>query len=104
MSGDYPGRVEYRTKDGIVRAVVTPDPDTAEHDLLAIIADVERVAIDELPAFYTQAGHFVEELFQTPPSEEAQMEISFSYAGYRVTLNRSGDLKLVDVKESMNEF
>lgn len=101
MPEDYPDRVEYETKDGIARAQIEADPNTAEHDLLAIVADMECVAIDELPSFYNEAGHFVEELFETPPSEAAQMEITFSYAGYRVTLNRKGEVKLVYAKRAM---
>ena len=103
MPEDYPDSVEYETKDGSARGQSEPDPDAAEHDLLAIVADLEHVPIDELPSFYREAGHFVAELFETPPSDGSQMEITFSYAGYRVTINRKGDVKLVDVKRTAEE-
>lgn len=100
MVDDSVDRVEYRRKDGIVRAQIRPDPSTAEYQLLAIVADIEGCQIDGLPSLYDEVAHSVEELFETPPSDRAQMEIAFSYAGYRVTLTRAGEMKLVEVKRS----
>lgn len=101
MSEDQPDQSDREPEYGIVRMEIDPDPKTAEHDLLAVIADIEGVAIEELPSLYREVNHFVEQLFDTPPSTDAQMEISFSYAGYRVTLARSGSLKLVPVKDTI---
>jgi hypothetical protein len=97
------GRSDPSEKPHVVRTTIDPDPQTAEHDLLEIIADLEGCAIDELPSFYTEADHFVEILFENPPSPAAQMEITFSYAGYRVTMNWRGDVELVAVKRSIVE-
>lgn len=88
---------------GVVRDHITPDADTAEYDLLEIIATLEGKDIEELPSLYTQVNHFVESLFEDPPSPESQMEIRFSYAGYRITITQSGDVKLVPVKETIEE-
>jgi hypothetical protein len=96
--------IDYRRESGIVRAQVDPNPDTAEHDLLSIIADLEGVDIEALPSLYTEADHFVEMLFKTPPSDGAQMEIAFSYVGYRITISKKGQVRLVDVKASSVEF
>jgi len=40
-------------------------------------------------------------MFKTPPSERAQIEVSFSYAGYRVSIDRHGVVELVPVKKSL---
>jgi len=85
----------------IVRASIEPDPGAAEHDLLELIAESEGKAIEELPPFYDQVDHFVELLFKRPPSPESQMQIAFSYAGYRVTVNQKGEVTLLNVKRSM---
>jgi hypothetical protein len=90
------------TEDGrrIIYRDITPDPDAAEYDLLEIIAEMEGVGMDELPSLYTEVDHFVETLFEDPPSPDAQMEIRFSYAGYRITITQGGRVKLVPVADS----
>lgn len=87
----------------IVCTQISPDPETTEYDLLEIIADLEGKEIEELPSLYTQVDHFVETLFDNPPSPESQMEIKFSYAGYRITIIQTGEVKLVPVKETLDE-
>jgi hypothetical protein len=87
----------------IVRAVVVPDSATAEYDLLAIVAELEGTEIEELPEFYRQVGHFVESLFKNPPAPEAQMQLEFSYAGYRITISQRGEITLMNVKRSMEQ-
>lgn len=88
-------------EDGTVRYVIEPDPDTAEFDLMAGIAEVEDVELDELPSLYTAVDRFVEEVFDQPPAAAAQVKLSFSYAGYRVSVDQTGHIRLVPVKESM---
>jgi|GEM_PF-475983 len=93
--------VDEDSEPDIVRASIEPDPKTAEHDLLELIAESEGVEIEDLPSFYEQVDHFVEMLFKRPPSSESQMQLSFSYAGYRVTVNQKGEVTLLNVKRSM---
>jgi len=85
----------------VVYRRIDPDPETTEYDLLDIVAGLEGVEMDALPSLYTAVDHFVETLYQTPPSREAQMEIQFSYAGYRITMDQTGMVKLVPVKDSV---
>lgn len=87
--------------NGIFQREIDPNPETAEYALLEFIAEREGVAMDELPSLYDHVDHFVEALFEDPPAESAQMEIEFSYAGYRVTLSQEGHVTLVEVKKSM---
>jgi len=92
---------EHADGSGMVRREIAPDPETAEYDLLEILAEVEMCEIEELPALYNEVEHVVETLFRTPPSAAAQMSISFSYAGYRITIDRTGTVQLVDVKDTI---
>lgn len=89
-------------ENGIIKTQITPDPDTAEYELLEYIAEMEGVEIEALPSFYDEIDHFVERLFQQPPSAAAQVEITFSYAGYRIRLDWKGNVTLVDVKRSLH--
>jgi len=87
--------------DGVVRYVIDPNSRTAEFDLLSGIAEVEGVELDELPSLYATVDHFVEGLYDEPPAPAAHVELSFSYAGYRVNVDQAGHVRLVPVKESI---
>ena len=87
----------------VVYADISPTASAAEYDLLEIIAKLEETEIEDLPSLYTQVDHFVETLFENPPAPESQMEIVFSYAGYRITVMQTGTVKLVPVKETTEE-
>jgi hypothetical protein len=91
----------WESDTGIVRRQISTDNDTVEVELLEIVAELEGVAEDELPSMYHELDQVVETLYETPPSTEAQMELSFSYAGYRIRMNQAGDVELVKVKDSI---
>jgi len=86
---------------GTVRRQIPPDPATSEYDLLEILAEEAGTDIETLPPLYNEVEHVVETLFKTPPSADAQMSISFSYAGYRITIDRDGTVRLVSVKDTI---
>jgi hypothetical protein len=87
---------------GIVRRRITADPEDAEVELLAVIAELEGTTEEELPSLYHELDHVIEALFGTPPSPESQLQITFSYAGYRITMDQRGSVELVKVKESLD--
>ena len=101
MSPEESDREELQNGAGIVRRRIDPEPSTAEYDLLEIIAELEDCEIEALPSLYNEIDHVVETMFETPPSERAQIEVSFSYAGYRVSVDRKGFVELVPVKKSL---
>ncbi|WP_135363627.1 HalOD1 output domain-containing protein [Halosimplex halophilum] len=86
---------------GIVRARIEPRSETAEHEFLELIAGLEGVDATELPSLYREVDHAVENLFKRPPSSGAQMEIAFSYAGYRVTIDQRGHVRLIRVGDTV---
>ena len=90
-------------EDGILQFAIEPDPESAEYDLLSVLSEHEGVGIEELPPLYSVLDQFVGEMFDDPPSESAQLEMTFSYAGYRVTVTQGGHVTLVPVKESLTE-
>lgn len=87
--------------DGMARYNIDAAPDGAEFDLLSGLATVEGVNMDELPSLYGTVDHLVEALYDEPPVASAQVELSFSYAGYRVHLDQRGNVRLVPVKDSL---
>ena len=92
---------EQMADEDTARVRIEPNSESAEYELLAIVAELGDTDIESLPSFYEQAGHFVEMIFQNPPAPEAQMEISFSYAGYRIRITQLGQVTILKVKESI---
>jgi len=74
----------------IVERVVDPNHGQANYCVLGTIASAEDVDVTNLPPMYTRIEHLLGELFGEPPVDEAQIEASFSYYGYRVTVNQGG--------------
>ncbi|WP_226010215.1 HalOD1 output domain-containing protein [Halomicrobium salinisoli] len=69
--------------------------ESREHErVLAVIADVEDCDVTDLPPIYGRIDDVLEDLFSDPPVDEAQVEISFSYYGYRITVDQEGDMIL----------
>ncbi|SEW24620.1 HalOD1 output domain-containing protein [Halobacterium jilantaiense] len=90
-------------ENGILQFGIEPDPQTAEYDLLTVLADHEDIEMDDLPSLYSVVDQFVGGMFDDPPSESAQLEMTFSYAGYRITVTPGGHVTMVPVKDSMGE-
>jgi hypothetical protein len=44
---------------------------------------------------YEVTDHVIDNIFSTPPAAEAQFEVSFSYEGYRITLEQNGSMQLL---------
>ncbi|ADB63718.1 hypothetical protein Htur_4989 (plasmid) [Haloterrigena turkmenica DSM 5511] len=57
--------------------------------------DFEGVDSAELPPIYDCVDGMLNELFSNPPAPEAQMEVTFSYHQYRVTVEQNGNAKFV---------
>ncbi|NEU58076.1 HalOD1 output domain-containing protein [Halorussus sp. MSC15.2] len=82
---------------------VTPEVEEANQSLLRLVANLENCEVTDLPPLYDQIDHLVEHLFSSPPPPEAQVEVEFSYYGYRIELDQSGNvslMKLADDSES----
>lgn len=60
-----------------------------------IVADLEDRETDELTTTYDHLDHVLQSLFTNPPVPEAQVEITFSYEGYRITVEQDGTAQFV---------
>ena len=58
--------------------------------LVRTIAELRDADVAELPMLYSRIDEMVEQLFGSPPQTEAQIELTFSYAGYRITVYQDG--------------
>ena len=96
-----PGDREPTSEAFVVHTEIDPDSDTSEYAFLEAIAEREGVEMEALPPLYDSVDHFVELLFDQPPSKEAQVELQFSYCGYRVRIDQTGHVTLLPVIESV---
>jgi len=60
-----------------------------------IVADLEDKETDELTTTYNHLDHVLQSLFTNPPVPEAQVEMTFSYEGYRITVEQDGTAQFV---------
>lgn len=79
---------------------VTPEVEEAKRNLLRLIANLENCEVTELPPLYDHVDHLIEHLFSSPPPAEAQVEIEFSYHGYRIELDQSGNVSFMKLAGS----
>lgn len=74
--------------------VVDLEFDTEQADpnveVVSAIADLEDESVEELPPLYTAIDHILEHLYTEPPAADADVRISFSYYGYRITVEQNG--------------
>ena len=80
-------RIHHRT--------IEPDADRANESLLRIVADLEDRRMADLPPFYDQIDDMVENLFRDPPPADAQVQIEFSYHGYRIYVDDTGQVSVM---------
>lgn len=78
----------------IHRELETDQEDPAV-EIAEIVAEIEEKDHTELPPVYDCIDHSIDNIFSNPPAQEAQIEVRFSYEGYRITVEQDGEAKLV---------
>lgn len=88
-----------RENDGAVQ--VQFDTESVEPGLAIVeaVAEIEGRDPTELTAIYGCIDHVVDHLFSDPPDPEANVEISFDYEGYRITVQQNGEAVFVPVRD-----
>lgn len=76
------GEVVYRTFD-----VDEADPNVS---VARTVAELENVETEELTPLYDCIDHILEHVFSDPPVPAAEAQITFSYEGYRITVEQDG--------------
>lgn len=79
----------------VVRRSVDTERDEPGAQIANIVAELEDEDPTELSAMWNCIDDVLANLFDDPPSSEAQMRVSFSYEGYRITVDQDGAAELV---------
>lgn len=81
----------------IVHRDLESDVDNPAVAVAEAIAEIEGTEADELTTTYDCIDGTLNELFSTPPSQDAQLTVTFTYEGYRITVEQNGSAKFVKV-------
>jgi hypothetical protein len=81
--------------DEIVHRQIDTERETPVVAIAEIVSEIENVPHEELTTTYEHLDHILQELFSSPPVPEAQVEVSFTYEGYRIKVEQSGDVQLI---------
>ena len=89
MSGDLDDEIVHRQID-------TGGPEPAVQ-IAEIVADLDGKGHEELTSAWSQIDNMLTEIFSDPPDPEAQVQVQFTYEGYRVTVEQNGSCEFVKV-------
>lgn len=83
--------------DEIVRRSLATEGLSPGAAIAEVVAELEGREPSSLPPIYQRVDGVLGDVFSNPPSPEAQMEVVFTYQGYRVTVGQDGDAQFVKV-------
>jgi hypothetical protein len=86
-------------EDEIIHRELAADVDNPAVAVAEIVADLEGTAVDELPTAYDCIDGMLTEIHSNPPSPDAQLEVTFTYAGYRISVDQRNEAKFVKVSD-----
>jgi hypothetical protein len=83
------------------RAIVRRQFDTEQDEpataVAETVASLEHRESTDLTTMYDCIDHVLEHVFSNPPSPEAQVQVTFTYEGYRITVDQDGGARFVRV-------
>ncbi|NHN41116.1 hypothetical protein G9C85_05630 [Halorubellus sp. JP-L1] len=69
-----------------------PAEQVAEH-----VANIAGEEVTDLESTWECFDHLLDEIFQDPPAPDAQVQVTFTYEGYRITVEQDGHATFVPV-------
>ncbi len=87
--------MEQPTDTEIVHRELDTDGENPGVQIATIVAELEGTEPTDVADMYGCVDGVLDHLFSNPPSPDAQMEITYSYEGYRVTVRQDGTVELV---------
>lgn len=84
-------------EDSIVHERLDVERPEPAVEIAEIIASLDDEDVTQLSSTYDQIDHVLTHIFSNPPDPDAQVEVSFTYEGYRVTVEQNGRARFVEV-------
>ena len=76
--------------DIVARRELETTRDAPAVQLVELVAELEETDAMSLAPIYDRADDLVADLFTSPPEPEADVELEFSYHGYRIHVQQDG--------------
>lgn len=85
--------------DEMYHRTLDTDPDAEEPatQVAETVASLADRDVEDLDSTWARFDHVVDEIFQDPPAPEAQVEVRFTYEGYRITVEQDGHARFVPI-------
>lgn len=87
-----------QTENNIIHRELDTDVENPAVEIAELVADIEDKDSTDLATMYEVTDHVIDHIFSEPPAPEAQFQVSFSYEGYRITVEQNGNVQLVDTE------
>jgi len=82
-------------QDDVVERELDPDGDPTV-TIPQAVAELKDSDTTELTSMYGCMDHVIDHIFSDPPSPEAEVEVRFSYEGFRITVNQDGHARFAE--------
>lgn len=80
---------------GVVRVNLDTEAPEPVLSVVDAVAEIEGANATDLAPIYDCIDHVIDGIFSNPPAPEADVEVSFDYEGYRVTVHQDGTATFV---------
>lgn len=80
----------------IVHRELDTDREQPAIAIVETVAELKGKEVDELTTMWGCMDGVLDHVFSDPPSPEAQVEIAFSYEGYRITVDQDGMATVIE--------
>ncbi|WP_459193874.1 HalOD1 output domain-containing protein [Halosimplex sp. J119] len=87
--------MEHDGETDVTRRTLDTDAEEPAAEVALAVAELEGKDPTEVENMYDCIDHVLDHLFSTPPSPDARMEVTFSYEGYRITVEQNGTAKFL---------
>lgn len=91
------GNTTDERQRNIIRRQFDPTETTPEKAVVEAVADLKNTDPQELSPLYSTVDDILANVFDNPPAPEAQVQITVTYEGYRITLSQDGVAEFVKV-------
>jgi hypothetical protein len=86
----------HRTDSDVVRRTLDTDAEEPTTEIIKALADIEGKDETQLGALWNCTDGVLENLFSDPPSPDAEMQVSFTFEGYRISVHQNGQVLFQD--------
>lgn len=83
--------------DDIVHRELDTEGGEPVDQIADVVSELEDSDVDALQPLYRQVDHVLDQVFSDPPAPGAQVEVTFTYEGYRITVEQYGHAQFVKV-------